>query len=1425
MGESAGPSTQAGLFFQNSIAALYLQRMLNPRLGEADRPVEVCVEAPEQVDDTVVQFADGHSEFIQAKLSIAPGSNDWKDMWKHFENQPLNTTGDRLILRLGKSTEVFEDLKEICDRAKAPESYDEWYWKRLRPSQDWDTAKLSGLQKRVHDVRGWLEKEDNQRENEALFALLKRVDITIASQKVVESVEAKQWLPACDGQEGLFSILRDICNDYGRDRKVIRPDSLRSELAKKGFDISLLKPPVIPPDLAAAEDTYRQRLVAAYGRLSFIGFERGDPFLGDMPLEKVFARLSLTVEKVVRETEDGREDGRPGLGAAGRKAGRGTRPGEEDRERVIPMQEPVSLATALSTNVLIVGEPGAGKSTLLKWLAVTFAQRRQREEDRLGPQADADRLPLLVELGRLPEEYLNPDRQQVPVWPDLLPAEIIRPIKEKLQVRCDDISPELFRSALDNGRCLLLCDGLDEVVAGKVRKQLADSLVAFGANSGNRIVIASRPAGLSEVESALFPQFQRCQIERLTWDEVKAFFRFCYGLDKRPTDEQQAAADDLFEQLKANPEALNLATTPLLATMLLRIWRREKTLPTRRVELYERCCKQLVENWVTGHEVALRGVLAGLDLEKRLRLLAPLAYAIHGLGPGTRAGKEQLLPEMARALQREKLCKAEADATWEAEQFLTGLGLRSGLLQDVGGGQYGFPHHTFQEYLAARYIADQEYPENLFMPHLHEAWWREVHLLTIGHLGSGKEGEGGAKISRLIRAILDVYPPPSRLLLPSRSPSRRLFDPGRYLPRVQSERRIAWMLGRELELAASAMAETEPAPIYRATQDLLDMRTGRLIWETVRDNARWGALCYSERVLLAALGDSDGGVREMAAESLGRLGRASPEVVQALLAALGDGASGVRETAAESLGQLGRASPEVVQALLAALSDGDLRVRAMAAKSLGGSVQASPEVVQALLLAALGDRDQYVRKKAAESLGQLVLASPEVVQALLTALSDGDSDVRWQAAYSLRRLVQASPEVVQALLAALGDGASGVRETAAESLGELGQAGPEVVQAMLIALRDRDEHVRYRAATILGGSVQAGPEVVQALLAALGDRDQYVRGQAARSLGRLVQTSPEVVQALLTALGDRDSDVRWQAAESLGALGQASPEVVQALLSALGDWDNDVRGQAAKSLGELGRASPEVVQALLSALGGRDEHVRWQVAKSLGELGRASPKVMQMVITALGDRNSNVRRQAAEGLGELGPTNPEVVQALLAAQVDRDLRVRAMAAKSLGKLGQASPEVVQALLAALGDRDLRVRAMAAKSLIELDQASPEVVQALLAALGDSDLRVRVMAAKSLVELDQASPEVVQALLAALGDGDEQVRWQAVDTLKSFRIEDGEMLSRVLAVLSCKMHDIDLWGRVRGEALNAARRLVEGRPLPGYRWVPIGERPA
>jgi GrpB-like predicted nucleotidyltransferase (UPF0157 family) len=71
MEERGGPATQAGIRYQNSVAALYLGDLLrwdcpNP----AERVLEVRVEAPAHVDDVVLRYADGHREWIQVKLNL-----------------------------------------------------------------------------------------------------------------------------------------------------------------------------------------------------------------------------------------------------------------------------------------------------------------------------------------------------------------------------------------------------------------------------------------------------------------------------------------------------------------------------------------------------------------------------------------------------------------------------------------------------------------------------------------------------------------------------------------------------------------------------------------------------------------------------------------------------------------------------------------------------------------------------------------------------------------------------------------------------------------------------------------------------------------------------------------------------------------------------------------------------------------------------------------------------------------------------------------------------------------------------------------------------------------------------------------------------------------------------------------------------------
>jgi hypothetical protein len=183
-------------------------------------------------------------------------------------------------------------------------------------------------------------------------------------------------------------------------------------------------------DLGAAEAMYRQQVAEAYGRLDFSRFESGALLLGEVPLRDVFVRLTLTVEKVIREPVPPEE------------LSKEERPQGRSRERLIILQEPVELDQALSHNLLIVGEVGAGRSTLLRWLAVTFARRRQRDPDRLGVSTDVDLLPILVELRHLPDRYPQPEDWEMPYWIQYLPECILA------QPAFTGTPPELLAHAL-----------------------------------------------------------------------------------------------------------------------------------------------------------------------------------------------------------------------------------------------------------------------------------------------------------------------------------------------------------------------------------------------------------------------------------------------------------------------------------------------------------------------------------------------------------------------------------------------------------------------------------------------------------------------------------------------------------------------------------------------------------------------------------------------------------------------------------------------------------------------------------------------------------------------------------------------------------------------------------------------------------------
>src|SRR5690242_2586319 len=82
-----------------------------------------------------------------------------------------------------------------------------------------------------------------------------------------------------------------------------------------------------------AEARYRQQISETYKRLPFSGFEHSDLSLEEVPLEEIFIRLTLTVERRIQQII-------PGGSSSSLHE-------HQASERIVAIQEPITLEQAL----------------------------------------------------------------------------------------------------------------------------------------------------------------------------------------------------------------------------------------------------------------------------------------------------------------------------------------------------------------------------------------------------------------------------------------------------------------------------------------------------------------------------------------------------------------------------------------------------------------------------------------------------------------------------------------------------------------------------------------------------------------------------------------------------------------------------------------------------------------------------------------------------------------------------------------------------------------------------------------------------------------------------------------------------------------------------------------------------------------------
>ena len=336
-------------------------------------------------------------------------------------------------------------------------------------------------------------------------------------------------------------------------------------------------------------------------------------------------------------------------------------------------EKPVVLA--------VVGSPGSGKTTLLRRAARQACLRKRSRGDRRNHVRD---IPVLL--------YLRDHADAITADPAISVAALLR---TTLGAVGAEESPGWFEQQLNDGRCLVLLDGLDEVARRDDRAKV--SAWAEGQvrqYPGNDFVISSRPQGYQSapVEGAVI-----VQVCGFTASQAEAFVRGWYRAvewhsagDMGPEVEELAeqGADDLLRRLEQAPALYDLTVNPLLLTMIVNVHRYRGALPGSRADLYSEICQVML--WRRQDAKNLSQPIGG---DKKEAILRGLAYTMM-----KRRVSDLSRADVVTAIQP-PLRRMSRSVT--PDGFLADVS-SNGLLIERETGQYAFAHKTFQEYLRRR---------------------------------------------------------------------------------------------------------------------------------------------------------------------------------------------------------------------------------------------------------------------------------------------------------------------------------------------------------------------------------------------------------------------------------------------------------------------------------------------------------------------------------------------------------------------------------------------------------------------------------------------------------------------------------------------------------------------------------------------------
>ena len=565
--------------------------------------------------------------------------------------------------------------------------------------------------------------------------------------------------------------------------------------------------------------------------------------------------------------------------------------------------------------------------------------------------------------------------------------------------------------------------------------------------------------------------------------------------------------------------------------------------------------------------------------------------------------------------------------------------------------------------------------------------------------------------------------------------------------------------------------------------------------------------------------------------------------------------------------QMPQHAREILQTLTNKCYDEDADMRRHAMETIGYVLEGAPHhasELPAALAKGCGDKESDVRRTAIDAISRIVAVAPhytgELLQILEEKCGDKESDVRRTAIAAISRIVAVAPhytgELLQILEEKCGDKESDVRRTAIEAISRIVAVAPHCAGELLTILGkkagDEIPDVRFAAMEAIGRVVVAAPNHVNKfppmLAKGCSDNESDVRQTAIDAFGRIVAALPYDAGVLLPILrekcNDLESDVRRAVMDAIGRILPVVPhyagEILQILQEKCDDKDTGVCFAAIEAISRVSAKVPqhagEILPTLTKKCDDDEADVRRMAINAIsclvGTASQHAGKILPTLTKKCDDDEAAVRSAAINAISRVVVAVPddagEVLVVLKERMEDKTSDVRFVAMEAIGRVLAAAPNHADELMPTLtkggGNENSGVRRAVMEAIGRVVTAIPRHANKLVSTLTkgccDEDWGVRRAVMEAIGRIvagdSKHADKLMPRLMEGCGDQMSDVRLAAMEAISRIVATDPQLSGELIPMLT--KGGGEYWG-VRVAAIKAIGCVVAAKPEYAGKLMP------